>query len=122
MRYFLLLCLLLCLTIPLHAQDNPTPYDIALQHIEEAASNGATELDLSNLGLTELPTAIAQLTQLQRLSLSYNQLVGLPGEIGQLSNLQALDLYGNRLTNIPSGIFQLTSRGRTIRRRRLRTR
>jgi hypothetical protein len=41
MRYYLLLLgLLLCLTSPLHAQDEPTPYDSALQRIQDAAAKG----------------------------------------------------------------------------------
>jgi hypothetical protein len=36
---------LLCLTIPLHAQDDD-PYTIALQRIQQAADIQATELDL----------------------------------------------------------------------------
>ena len=43
-------------------------------------------------GLTELPEAIGQLSQLQTLDLSDNQLSALPEAIGQLSQLQSLDL------------------------------
>src|SRR5687767_14645801 len=108
-RNWLILSLFLCLTIPLHAQDNPTPYDIALQRIQEAAATGATDLDLSDSGLTELPPEIGQLTGLQELSLGYNQLTSLPLEIGQLTNLERLSLDANSLTNLPLEIMELTS-------------
>jgi internalin A len=108
-HYLLLLCLLLCLTIPLHAQDDPTPYDIALQRIQEAAASGATQLDLSRLGLTELPPELWQLHKLRVLGLWSNQLTSLPAEIGQLSNLQILNLSYNQLTSLPPEIGQLTN-------------
>src|SRR5687767_12930892 len=99
MRHFLLLCLLLCLTIPLHAQDNPTPYDIALQRIEEATHLWV--LSLGGLGITEVPPEIGQLRNLQVLYLGINQLTSLPSEIGQLSSLQELHLGRNQLTSLP---------------------
>src|SRR5688572_15634064 len=110
MRYhFLLLCLLLCLTIPLHAQDDPSPYDIALQRIQEAAETEAIRLDLSELGLTELPLELWQLSNLQMLYLWGNQLTSVPPEIGRLSNLQELSLSYNQLTSVPSEIWQLSN-------------
>jgi hypothetical protein len=39
----------------------PTPEEIALTRIRDAAENGDTELDLSNLGLTALPPEIGGL-------------------------------------------------------------
>ena len=101
------LCLLLCLTIPIHAQDEPTPYDIALQRIREAAASGVTELRLSGLGLTELPPEIGQLISLQGLSLEDNELTGLPSEIGRLNNLHRLNLQLNHLTALLPEIGQL---------------
>jgi internalin A len=110
MRHALfILCLLLCLTNPLHAQDEPTPYDIALQRIQYAAAAGATELNLSWLGLTGLPSELWQLTNLQTLDLYGNELTGIPLEIGQLTNLQGLYLHGNQLTGLPPEIGQLTN-------------
>ena len=43
-------------------------------------------------GLTELPEAIGQLSQLRELYLAANQLSSLPEAIGQLSQLQTLHL------------------------------
>jgi len=47
-------------------------YDQVLGRIQEAKDSGATELDLSEIGLVELPPEIGQLTKLQVLNLSYN--------------------------------------------------
>jgi internalin A len=107
-HYLLLLCLLLCLTIPLHAQDEPTPYEIALQRIDEAAANSASALVLSSLGLTELPPEIGQLSSLRVLNIDNNQLSSLPVAIGQLSGLQGLDLDNNQLNVLPSEFGQLS--------------
>ncbi|ALF52156.1 hypothetical protein ACX27_03690 [Nostoc piscinale CENA21] len=52
-------------------------YREAEQRIEQARREDAVELDLSNMGLTEVPEAIANLTQLQTLNLSNNQLTEL---------------------------------------------
>ena len=47
-----------------------------LQVIEQAVTEGATELDLSSKDLTALPPEIGMLTQLESLSLHGNQLTG----------------------------------------------
>jgi internalin A len=65
-------------------------------------------LDLSNLGLTELPIELFQLYHLQMLSLSGNRLTSLPPQIGQLSLLQELSLFENQLTSLPPQIGQLS--------------
>ena len=112
-------------------------YRKAEKKIEEARRSRVTELDLSGMGLTELPPdiwklthlkilnlgyeysgeknqltelpeAIGQLTQLQSLNLSYNQLTALPEVIGQLTQLRSLNLSYNQLTALPEAIGQLT--------------
>ena len=103
-----LLCLML--TVPLDAQDNTlTPYEIALQRIEEARLHGTTGFDLCCLKLKELPPEIGQLTNLRNLALYHNELTTLPPEIGQLTNLVDLSLFDNQLTMLPSEIGQLTN-------------
>src|SRR3972149_3393614 len=84
------------LALPAAAQE-ATPDDIALGRIQEAAATGATELDLSGLGLTALPAELWQLTALERLDLSENQLTTLPPEIGRLTALMQLYLGDNLL-------------------------
>jgi internalin A len=108
MRHFLLLCLLLCLTMPLHAQDNPTPYEIALQRIQEAHESNANYLSLGQLSLTVVPPEIGQLGSLQQLDLIGNQLIALPLEIGQLRSLETLSLAENQLTILPPEIGLLS--------------
>jgi Leucine-rich repeat (LRR) protein len=83
-------------------------YREAEQRIEAARQEGATTLDLSFMQLTELPEAIAALTQLQSLNLSDNQLTELPEAIAALTQLQSLDLSYNELTALPEAIAALT--------------
>ncbi|GEM_PF-2552686 len=83
------------------------PYEFAQQRIAEAAASGATEVDLSELGLTALPPEIVQLQALQSLDLAGNELTALPAEIVQLQALQSLDLAHNQLTALPEKIGQL---------------
>jgi Leucine-rich repeat (LRR) protein len=46
-----------------------------VEQVESIVLNvGAVSLDLSDLGLTEVPASVAQLTNLQSLYLYYNQL------------------------------------------------
>ncbi|MBN2003368.1 MAG: leucine-rich repeat domain-containing protein [Anaerolineae bacterium] len=85
--------------------------------IDQAAREGWTELNLYDLGISELPAEVGQLTNLKTLDLGYdenasgklkNSLTELPYEIGQLTNLQALDLSYNQLTALPKTVGQLT--------------
>src|SRR5688572_10762815 len=108
MRHVVILIILLCLTFPLHTQDNNRLYDIALQRIKTASETGATSLDLSQLRLTDLPSELWLLPQLESLYLHRNRLRSLPAEIGLLINLQTLSLDFNQLTNLPPEIQQLT--------------
>src|ERR1041385_6453411 len=81
---------------------------IAEARIQKARETRAVELDLSSLGLTDLPKSIAQLTQLQKLFLDDNQLTTLPESIGQLSQLRRLHLEDNRLTMLPESLRKIT--------------
>jgi internalin A len=79
------------------------------ERIAYAAATRASNLDLSNLGLTSLPPEIGGLTELVRLDLSFNQLTSLPPEIGPLIRLNQLDLSENRITTLPKDIGRLTA-------------
>ncbi|MBW4630280.1 MAG: leucine-rich repeat domain-containing protein [Brasilonema octagenarum HA4186-MV1] len=94
-----------------------------LRVIEQAASKGATELDLSGNELTVLPPSIGKLTQLKKLILGKyeyddrgrivgtigNNLSALPAEIGQLHHLEELQVVDNRLSSLPAEFGQLTN-------------
>jgi Leucine-rich repeat (LRR) protein len=77
-------------------------YQEAERRIEVARQEGATELDLSRMELTEVPEAIASLTQLESLDLSDNQLTELPKAIASLTQLQLIDISRNQLTALES--------------------
>jgi hypothetical protein len=84
------------------------PYTVALALIQQAAETGTIELNLAQIGLAAVPSAIGQLTNLQVLELTGNRLTSLPPEIGQLTNLANLSLERNQLTSLPPEIGQLT--------------
>lgn len=62
---------------------------------------------MSNNELTELPSDIDKLVNLEVLVLSTNQLKKLPSQIGSLRKLRELDLEENELECIPSDIGML---------------
>ena len=112
-------------------------YD-AVRRIQWAVKKKLIELDLSGLGLEELPPeivkcrqletlllgrfskkntneltnfpdAILQLTNLKILNLSHNPITSIPEAIGQLSNLTELTLLDTQITSIPEAIGQLSN-------------
>jgi internalin A len=91
-----------------------SPEEIAEERIEEARKSKATKLDLSNLGLTELPTSIGQLTELRELYVFDNQLTSFPETIGQLTQLQILWGFCNQLTSLPHGLRMLKNLERLL--------
>ncbi|MEL6402643.1 MAG: leucine-rich repeat protein [Cyanobacteria bacterium J06626_4] len=82
-------------------------YQEAERCIEAACQEGATELNLSELKLTELPEEIASLAQLKALDLSDNQLTELPKAICNLKRLELLYAQRNQLLMLPEGIDAL---------------
>ncbi|MBD2533862.1 leucine-rich repeat domain-containing protein [Nostoc flagelliforme FACHB-838] len=81
-----------------------------LTEIPEAIAS-LTQLQVLNLGnnqLSQLPEAIASLTQLQVLFLYSNQLNILPEVITYLTHLRTLSLSNNKLTHLPEAITSLT--------------
>jgi len=79
-----------------------------IQIIQAALQKKTEVLDLSRLGIDEIPIEILQLTQLTKLDLSYNRLTTLPPEITQFTQLTELDLSNNQFTTLPPEITQLT--------------
>lgn len=77
--------------------------------IERARRAEMTDLDLSEMGITELPVEIGQLVNLHRLHVNCNQLTALPESIGQLVNLHVLHLGENQLSELPESIGKLAN-------------
>ena len=69
---------------------------------------GMYKLDLSELGWTQIPSLLCQLSTLHHLNLSGNQLTILPEELGNLENLMTLNLRNNRLKYLPQSLERLT--------------
>ena len=88
----------------------------AERKIAAALSEGATELDLENMGLTELPKSVGKLVRLKVLKLGYsfgkdgekNKITTLPKELRNLTQLQWLYLHDNQLTTLPKELGNLT--------------
>ena len=68
-----------------------------------------TEIILNNYDLEEFPMIIFNLTNLQILSLTYNQITNMPDSFASLTNLKILHLYNNQITEIPDSIAFLTN-------------
>ncbi|MCA9894936.1 MAG: hypothetical protein KC615_18250, partial [Anaerolineae bacterium] len=91
-RRMLLLVLMMALAVSSTiAQDAPSPEDIAL----EAIANAGTYLNLSGLGLSELPAEVGRLNRLEALHVQHNYLFSLPPDIGQMLLLVSLWAYDN---------------------------
>ena len=76
------------------------------------ADGRVAELDLDGKQLSgPIPSALGNLTNLERLNLWGNQLSGpIPSELGNLTNLERLSLWGNQLSgSIPSELGNLAN-------------
>ena len=87
------------------AKDNS--YYEAENKILSALRSGTRELDLHNMGLTELPDSVIQLTKLHELDLSKNKLKDFPVNLSQLKNLRSLKIESNQISLLPEYIGQL---------------
>lgn len=72
--------------------------DIKLK-IRHAKRGNEKALDLSGMGMSELPVDITQLTMLEKINLSNNKLSNLK-RIEQLPNLRVLDASNNIITQL----------------------
>ncbi|MFN8277094.1 MAG: leucine-rich repeat domain-containing protein [Chitinophagales bacterium] len=71
--------------------------------------NNLAYLNLSNTGVTELPTAIGTWGVLQEFDISNNNLKALPTTIGSLKNLEKLNISHNNIIALPKTFYQLSS-------------
>ena len=90
-------------------QERNDAYRKAEEKIEQARRSGAKQLDLSGMGLTEVPEVLGKLTALRVLDLSRNHLTTLSEALGKLTALRELDLSRNQLTTLPAQIGNLLS-------------
>ena len=70
-------------------------------------SDNATEMDLYDSGITQLPATIGQLKNLTAINLRGNRLTTLPETFTQLENLEILTLSGNPLEDFPQELSRL---------------
>jgi internalin A len=77
--------------------------------IARAKYENSTELDLSNRGITIIPSEIGKLTNLQKIFLGNNYITTIPPEICNLTKLKILHLGSNQITVIPTEIEKLTN-------------
>lgn len=89
-------------------EETADPMAIAEARIQKARKKRMNHLNLSKLGLTELPESITQLSELTILYLHDNQLTTLPEFISKLSQLVVLYLEDNQLTTLPKALRKLT--------------
>ena len=68
-----------------------------------------TELDLSQIGMTELPDSIKYLKNITYLRLNYNKLTKLPDGITKLKKLREFECMNNKLKKLPSNIGDLSN-------------
>ncbi len=69
---------------------------------------GSNTLNLSNQGLTKIPSYVFDQTNLQELNVSHNSLMGaIQSQIGQLKNLKILNASYNKMTGVPAEVGQL---------------
>ncbi|MBO0612800.1 leucine-rich repeat domain-containing protein [Thiothrix fructosivorans] len=86
----------------------PTPLEIALERIEECRRTRSTELDLSCLGLDEIPEEVFELTWLEKLNVleewdtrdEYGEIKEIPLAIKKLKNLTEFNCATNQISDL----------------------
>ena len=94
---------------PKLTKDAQTGYEEAQLRIKECLALEGSRLDLTRLGLTELPPAIVHLRLLRELFLPGNNISIRPKESDLLKWLTVLDMTGNRLESLPLEIGQMAA-------------
>jgi len=93
------------------AQEGRKGLDEAIRRIEEARKSNSKSLDLSELELSNVPTSVWELSQIEELNLGANRIAAIPDALGQLSNLRELVLLNNRIAAIPNALLRHGSAG-----------
>ncbi|MBT2788066.1 MULTISPECIES: COR domain-containing protein [unclassified Halomonas] len=75
--------------------------------LQNCLSGGGIRLDLSKLGLREVPNSVLRVPDLEVLNLSTNYIEELPDFLFDLKNLKVVSLQNNRIKTIPFGIRRL---------------
>lgn len=83
--------------------------EAAAKRVAECLRRRSPTLDLSHLGITQLPERIHQLTKLTAIDLSHNGFTTFPAFLLDLPDLTRLNLAGNPLTTVPPEISRLQS-------------
>ena len=78
------------------------------QYITNVKQNKMVKLDLSNLGLTEIPYEVFELTNLEQLYINNNSINNIPAEISRLTNLVDINLSNNCVTSVPNELCKLS--------------
>jgi len=89
------------------AEETDPAIDDATIRVKVMLAEGSGKLDLSECGLTSIPTQVFELTGLEELSLAGNNISILPPEIGKLTSLERLQLSGNELKRLPEEMGEL---------------
>ena len=94
------------------SKEEASAYSEALRRIESCVKSSPrdrdhTTLDLSGLGLTQIPPLIWTASRITILRLHHNNLATIPSEIGSLTNIKELSLSDNHLKSVPSDISLL---------------
>ena len=76
--------------------------------IRHAKRGNERTLDLSNMGLSDLPVDITQLTMLEQINLSNNKLNNLK-RIEQLPNLKKIDASNNQISALHQEMLDMWS-------------
>jgi Leucine-rich repeat (LRR) protein len=82
-------------------------FEEARERIEACRLKEQRELQLSGLGLTQLPEEVGQLQSVEEIYLCGNRLTVLPDVIGNLASLKSLWIRCNELRQLPSAIGNL---------------
>jgi Leucine-rich repeat (LRR) protein len=89
--------------------DITAPIDAARDVVNQIESRSSGSINLSNQGLTRVPSYVFDRTEATSLDVSHNTLDGaLQAEVRHLKNLRTLDLSHNTFTGVPAEVGQLT--------------